>query len=176
MWRRNALLLSLVPCALLLTGLRPPDDAAPCPNPFKGKSWMWHLIPNVGEVKLKFNPPQYIQQRQTPTYVLYVPSSIEPAKAPDGRAWLAEGPYWAQCIPSPITPGFNHVIPVSFEGTVWPGSPPAAPPGGGGGGGAGGGDEDADGGCFAEDDPPFPCFPFDEIRRPSPRPVGGERS
>ncbi len=138
MLRRSAtVLLGVVPCALLLGSLRPPDDdAARCPNPFTETAFLWHNIPNVGQVKLWFYPPQFIQTRLTQAYVLYVPSSIAPADAPDGSIWLAEGPYWARCFPSGI-PFRGWVAPVpetpgnpysGFKGTVWRVAPPTEPP------------------------------------------------
>lgn len=109
------------------------DDwvAHPCPDPYGSNTWMWHTIPNVGAVKLVMRPPQKIQVRYGPAYVKYVPSSIDPANAPDGSVWGAEGPYDARRFHSLVRAAhFVAPVPGSFQGTVWPMSPPPdEPPG-----------------------------------------------
>jgi hypothetical protein len=98
----------------------------PCPSPLNSNSSMWIELNNVGPARIWFRAPQYIHTRATPYYVKYVPSSIDPFQDVTGRTWMAEGPYWAQCIKPFQGVGYHAVVPVpgSFEGTVWPLEPP----------------------------------------------------
>ncbi len=141
MTRKIAVLVLPIIVPLAYLTLSQAGTPVPCPNPFNSKNFLWHSIPNVGDVKLYFNPPQYINRAVSESYVRYVPSSIDPAPAPDGSTWGAEGPYWANCFKSGI-PGYRYVAPEpgSFEGSVWQVSPPPGDGGGcGGGSGSGGG-------------------------------------
>lgn len=140
-------LLNIVPGAFLLLQSAPPppsDDAPRCPSPYYSNTRLWHTIPNVGPVLMIFRPPQVIQRRILPAYVLYVPSSVDPMTAPDGSVWLAEGPYWANCVRSGV-PNYHLVVPERFEGTVWQALPPPdEPPPGGCGDGEDGDPEEAE--------------------------------
>jgi hypothetical protein len=95
-------------------------DVVLCPATYNSTLWLWHTIPNVGQVKFWFYPPMtkigfdFIEGGKV--MAKYSPVLAQSEADPSGNTWLGEGPVKCRCIEfGPL--GFIKAV--AFEGTVW---------------------------------------------------------